>query len=418
MKYLLTLISTLLLFASCEKKEDDGPVFTKKEASRAVMIYMAGENNLTATGGVRYLKNDLDEIVEGSKQLADDQRVFVFVDSLGTTLNEKGKPYIIEVHGGQTYERKNYSEEFYSCDPDKFRDVISWMTDNIKAKAYGLVLWGHATGWIVENDTIASNRRAYGLDDAKDGGNYLAKWMNITQMASALKTLPKMDFIFADCCNMMGAEVGYELRDVTDYLIGSPAEIPGPGAPYDLILPILFKNGSDLYRGIIDTYFNYYLQAYNESSDPTISFLRGYSVPMAVIDTKYMEQLAQSTRDIVTTFAPEYPQTINVDGIPFYIYVDAPLMFDMKALIKKNATTEAYNAWEQAFNLAVPYHRMSQKWMTIYPELMTSFYYFNASVSMFIPMKLGAYTGGTYKYNATSNHFGWNRVIDWSRFGW
>ena len=51
---------------------------------------------------------------------------------------------------------------------------------------------------------------------------------------------------------MMTAEVGYELRDVTSYLIGSPSEIPGYGAPYDVIIPQLFKNGRELYRGIIE----------------------------------------------------------------------------------------------------------------------------------------------------------------------
>ena len=49
--------------------------------------------------------------------------------------------------------------------------------------------------------------------------------MNITQMARAMKGLPKLDYIFADCCNMMCAEVAYELKDATRYLIGSPAEI-------------------------------------------------------------------------------------------------------------------------------------------------------------------------------------------------
>ena len=54
MKYILTLISTLLLLTACHK--DDGADYTEQKATRAVMIYMAGENNLTkSAGGVRYL---------------------------------------------------------------------------------------------------------------------------------------------------------------------------------------------------------------------------------------------------------------------------------------------------------------------------------------------------------------------------
>jgi len=118
MKYLLTLVSAMLLFCSCSK-EDDGTDYTKTKATRAVMIYMAGENNLTAHQNVRYLQNDLQEIIEGSKTLADNQRVFVFVDSLGTDSKQKGTPYIAEVHGGKLNIRKQFDSDFYSCDPSR-----------------------------------------------------------------------------------------------------------------------------------------------------------------------------------------------------------------------------------------------------------------------------------------------------------
>ena len=421
MKYLLTLIGSFLLLVSCHK--DEAPDFTKQRATRAVMIYMAGENNLTkSSSGTRYLQKDLQEMIEGSKLLTDHQRLFVFVDSLGTDSQQKGTPYIMEIHGGQVYSRYKYDSDFYSCDPDKFQEVIGWMTQHVEADGYGLVLWGHATGWIVDPDTIVSSRRAYGYDEGKDTGTKAVKWMNITQMAQALKALPKMDFIFADCCNMMCAEVGYELRNATEYLIGSPAEIPGNGAPYDLIVPQLFKNGSSLYRGIIDTYYDYYQQEYNTSG--SYSDLKGYSVPLSVIDTKYVEQLAVQTRDILSTFAPEYPASVDVNAIPYYINIDSPLMYDMMGLVKKNAPSADYEVWERAYRQAVPYYRMSMKWMTSYSNLESAFKRFDQDaasygcVSMFVPMEGGSYTYGSYKYNTTSKNFAWTRVMEWNRFGW
>jgi len=387
------------------------------------MIYMAGENNLTENNSVRYLQNDLKEIIEGSKKLTDNQRIFVFVDSLGTNSKLKGTPYIAEIHGGKVYMRKQYDSEFYSCDPSRFQEVISWMTDNISADGFGLVLWGHASGWLVEPDSIPSSavasKRAYGYDTNGDsaGGE---KWMNITQMAQALKNLPKMDFIFADCCNMMCVEVGYELRNATNYLIGSPAEIPGPGAPYDLIMPYLFKNGSNLYQGIIDTYYDYYIDFYNKETQYGLS---GYSVPLSVIDTKYIEQLAQQTKSILSSFTPTYPLTIDLTGVPFYWYAYAPILYDMKAIIKTHIDNNEYNTWEQAFNQAVPYHRNSKMWMSI--ELDTyDFARFNqdddvwGNVSMYVPQSYSGYNMGVYKYNLTANNFEWNRMMDWSRFGW
>ena len=421
MKYLLTLVSTLLLLASCSK--DHKSDFTSQKATRAVMIYMAGENNLTQNGGKRYLQNDINEIIEGSRLLGDKQRVFVFVDSLGTNAAQKGTPYIIDVHDGKVYDRNQYDSDFYSSDPEKFRDVVSWMTGNIQADGYGLVLWGHASGWVVEKDSIVSSRRAYGQDYGQDDGTNVTKWMNITQMAAALNGLPKLDFIFADCCNMLCAEVGYELRNATSYLIGSPAEIPGDGAPYDKILPQLFLNDKALYQGIIDTYYNYYVDAYN-TSYPSLA---GYSVPLSVIDTRYIAQLATSTRDILDRFTggyPQYPQTPSLADIAYYIHIDSSMMYDMRAFIKSHTSSADFQQWDNVFQQAVPYHRMSMEWMTIYNSLEYAFGNFNEDesiygcVSMFIPQNRAAYTSGQYQYNKTAANFGWNRIIDWSRYGW
>ena len=430
MKYLLTFASALLLLMTACSKDDDKSDFTKNQASRAVMIYMSGENNLTSnSSGYRALQNDLSEIVEGSKTLAYNHRLFVFVDSLGTNEEQKGTPFIIEVHGGNVYERIKFDSDFSTADADKFREVVSWMTDNINADGYGLVLWGHATGWVVEKDSVPGpSRRAYGLDSGEDLGSKNERWMNITQMAQALDGLPKLDFIFADCCNMMCAEVGYELRNVTDYLIGSPAEIPGPGAPYDIMLFNLFKTGSNLYNSIIDTYYEYYLEAYKAE----YTSLAGYSVPLSVIDTKYMEELATATRDILDKFTDGYPlapDSPDLNGIAMYDGYDSPLMYDMRAFIKKHVSSDDFQTWEDIYRQAVPYYRMSMKWMTIYDgynsyNLEAAMNTFDKDqslygcVSMFIPLNLTAYNGGEYAYNKIAAHFAWNRIMNWGNYGW
>lgn len=422
MKYFFTLLGTLLLIVSCHK--DDAPEFTKQKAERAVMIYMAGENNLTKSGnGKRYLNSDIQEMIEGSRQLTDKQRLFVFVDSLTSTGSTKAAPYIMEIHNGQTYIRKQFESDFYASNPDRFEDIVGWMTSNIDAESFGLVLWGHATGWIVDPDSIVSSRRAYGVDSNEDCGSKSEKWMNITQMAQALSSQPKMDFIFADCCNMMCAEVGYELRNATDYLIGSPAEIPGDGAPYHLIVPQFFKKGSSLYKGIIDTYYDYYLEYYNESTSSSVSDLKGYSLPLAVIDTKYIRQLAEQTRDILATFTPEYPASISVSKVPFYIAIDSALMYDMMGVIQKNANASDFAVWESSYRQAVPYYRMSMRWMSAYSLIYTGFHNFNQDgsygcVSMFFPMYSTTYDSGKYRYNTTSRNYTWNNIMEWDRFGW
>lgn len=424
MKSFVLLFFAMVCLVACNH-DDDEPWSPSANASRTVMIYMSGENNLTYSSGYRFLRNDLNEIIEGSKHLSDNQRLLVFVDSLNTNKLQSGNPVILEVHGGEVYTRYEFDSDFYSCDPHYFKEVLQWMTSNAKADSYGLVLWGHASGWIVSNDTISSSlsrkdiTRAYGQDDGTDASGNGVKWMNITQMARALEGLPKMEFIFADCCNMMCAEVGYELRNATKYLIGSPAEIPGEGAPYDKIIPYLYKNDSELYKGVIDTYYNYYLEDYKSDIE-----LKGYSVPLSVIDTRQMDNLASATHDVLATFAPVCPESPMLDGLAYYWYYDAPIMYDMKAVIKANATLAAYSKWEESFKLAVPYYRMSMQWMTIYNGLEYRFGTFNQDenlygcVSMFVPLNTPSYTFGIFRLNSTYTRYGWNRVVDWSRFGW
>ena len=426
-KVLISLIMLTAIFTACNNDDEQHEYTPAAQAKRTVLVYMSGENNLTVSSGLRFLNDDLKELIDGSTHLSDDQRLLVFVDSLNTNSQQAGKPYIIEVHGGKIYELKQFDTEFYASDPSYFKQILQWTVANAPADSYGLVLWGHAKGWLVETDTIsmARQRRAYGVDTGADlSVSYGNKWMNITTLADALKATPKLEFIFTDCCNMMCAEVGYELRDVTNYLIGSPAEIPGNGAPYNLIAPCLFKQGCELYRSIIDTYYNYYTEAYKSRND-----LKGNSVPLAVIDTKYMANLAQATHNVMESFRepyPVYPQypDLTGDSIKYYFYEDVPVMFDMRAFVKTYAPSDEFDRWDQVYQLAVPYYRSSQRWMTSYMRMENSFQTFkhddtqNGCVSMYIPRYVESYFVSSYKYNYTFGRYQWSREIEWSRFGW
>lgn len=395
---------------ACQDDNENGGE-NNKENARTVLVYMSGENNLAG-----FIHSDLQEIKTGSKYLADNQRLFVFVDTLNTNGQAARTPYIMEIHGGEGEIVYEYDSDFYASDPAYFKEIIQKVFTMAPAASYGLVLWGHASGWAVSADSIAGTR-AYGQDTGADSGQRKEKWMNITQMAKALEGLPKLEFIFADCCNMMCAEVGYELRNATNYLMGSPAEIPGNGAPYHIIIPQLYQSNSELMcRNVIDSYYDYYGDVF-------------YSVPLAVIDTRYIEQLARETGAVLEKFTGGYPQypaypDLKADSIAYYWHYDVPIMYDMRAFIKAHVSDDAFQQWDQSFQLAVPYYRMALTWMTIYNQLEWAFKSFNQDdsrygcVSMFIPMNTSAYFNSNFHYNQTFNNFGWNRTIDWSRFGW
>ena len=432
MKHFLISITLLLLLTACHKDDENS---TPSISQRTVMAYICGDNNLST-----FAMDDIWEMEEGASTIPSGNTMVLFVDK---RYNDE-YPFIAKLTGNKYAPLDTlykYDSERYDSDPAVFREALEKMMQLCPAKEYGLVLWGHATGWLVDNDSIATqnSRRAYGYDE----GNQT--WMNITQMADVLEGLPKMKFIFADCCHMACIEVAYELRNCTDYLIGSPAEIPGRGAPYSMILKDLFSTSPTFYKDIVDTYYDFYNnpENLNITEISTWKYMtEGYSVPLSVINTANLPQLVSATRtfiDKVPNGYPEYPKSPDFTGIAYYFGLDVPAMYDMRAVMSRLISPEDFNTWDTVFREAVPYYRMSMKWMTVFDgRYVGSQYYYPyfynlqydmendafdttlpyGCVSMYFPVIGKGYDVGDFCYNLRANNFEWNRLMQWNRFGW
>ena len=165
MRRIALLLLALACLAACHDDDNEDPK-PELNTARSVLVYMAAENNLTVNKGIRFLRNDLNEIIKGSKQMTSNQRLFVFVDSLSGS-SKGGTPVLYEVRDGDTTLVQRFGRDFYSCDPAEFRKIVEWVQTNAPAKDYGLVLWGHASGWAVTTDTINQiqrTRTAYGTN--------------------------------------------------------------------------------------------------------------------------------------------------------------------------------------------------------------------------------------------------------------
>jgi hypothetical protein len=328
-----TLCAALLL-AGCCKEEAKEPEVLK----RAILVYAAGDNSLSDKY-LNYLDSDIRQMREASKQLGSSNKLVIFVD------NEYEKPYFLLIENGDTTRLKTMPEEMKSSDATTLYQAMKYVMDNYNAQSYGLVLWGHADGWIMRSGS--GPRRAYGVDH--NGGT---TWMNIPNMAGVLERLPKLKFIFADCCAFLCVENAYELRNCADFIIGSPAEIPGEGAPYNTVMPALFNQTGTFYKDVVDAYF--------------AQVSHGYKVPLAVVKTSEMENLAQATATTLASFAQDieadnkgkrYP---NTEGL---IYYYNHTQFDMQDVMLRFASTEQYTEWKKVFDNAVPYRKFTDVWM-------------------------------------------------------
>lgn len=418
MKHLTTAFlafSTLFLYSACGSDNSD-PDPVPETCGRTVIVYMAAENNLSS-----YAQENIDDMIKGAKSLASNDRLLVFVDRNST----KEKPFIMRLTGNDKQPVDTlykYSEDFYSSDAGKMKEVLAWCMKNYPSESYGLVLWGHADGWFIHTPTLRGTAwkskrnasRAFGWDTGDDIGGS-DNWMEIADMRDALAALPHdFKFIFADCCAFQSVEVAYELRNVTDLIIASPAEIPGAGAPYETIIPAMYnRTDGSLCQQLCDLY--------NEAGGT------GNRVAISAVDTDKLDNLADATKEVIINELNG--KTFNMDGLVYYfnninMYHPAErIMYDMMDFMRQNINSEAYTKWKQVYDSTVIYKRMSTKWdsgNSLYN--LVNFDDFTVTddnfggMSMFVPLE--RYNTTKENYNTLIKQTAWYNAVSWASIGW
>ena len=398
MKHLLTIFMALCLLTACHKHHDE-----PEPVDRAVLVYMAADNDLTD-----YLSGDLWEMMRGSQQLISSQKLILFID------NKNEYPYFLEVANGDTTRLSyRYKEDTKSSDYETLSYALQMLHSRYpQAESYGLVLWGHATGWVVEDESTSSaarstRRKAYGYDNGE--------WMEIKQMAKALESAPYLDFIFADCCAFQCVETAYELRHYTDYIIASAAEIPAEGGPYTTLIPALFSKADNFYEQVVDAYFEH--EYYDKLHEP-----------LSVVKTSELEALTTATYEALATCFTTTGMLESYPNVKDLIYYYNRNLFDMQDVMMRFVTdSTAYADWKRAFDRAVIYKKVVNRWRARYVQ----FYDFNISaedaekrmggMSMFVPRDPESdriYANFFARLNRTINQMEWYKDARLSDFGW
>lgn len=359
---------------SCSNDDDNG-YDNPAKARHTIIVYMAAENSLSGLA-----QNDIDEIILASDSVPKDVNIVAFVDQSDT----KQLPYVAWFKNGEMIKDRvlTMKEDAYASDPSVISETLKNIIQRYKADTYSLILWGHASGWLMENDTIATQlsgiQMAYGVDNGNNNYSNIGKWINIPTLASALvSTGIKFDIIMADCCCFQSVETAYEMKDAADYIIGSPAEIPGDGAPYAQLLPIMAQNidTEDKCISMAQQYYQHYAN-FNPA-------------PMSVIRTDRLQPLAEMTRALWHSIKDNH---LAAYGCTYYfINSYKPIFYDAQELATANCDNPTImEDWLKAMNEAVVYHKSSPRWDTI--SDMINFSSFSPSdektccVSMYLPL--------------------------------
>ena len=320
---------------SCNDKDE--PLDQPTIASRTILVYMVSNNTLGAYG---YDSNDLAEMVQASLNS----------DFNGGRLIIYHAPYnniptLYEISNGKVTLLKEYDLSALSVDAQRMQEVINDTKRIAPANSYGLILWSHANGWLQTGITNKANTPTDFTNTLNK--NYLAfgedqgKHMNITSLAQVIND-ENFDFIYCDCCYMGSIEVAYELRNATPYIIASATEIPADGMPYDYNLPLLFEDTTN-FKKVCATTYDLYNCKHSIDRSCTIS----------LIDTQYLEQLAQLTAQIYKNKEPIphgfKPQQFTLDANCYF--------YDFAQYIEAISTNhpQLYEEWENALNDAVIY---------------------------------------------------------------
>jgi hypothetical protein len=228
-----------------------------------------------------------------------------------------------------------------SVDATVMKTVFADAFTAYPAQTYALVLWSHADGWLE-----APSTRYFGLDKTN--------FMNISDLKQVLLTAPHFDYIYFDACYMSGIEVLYELRSFADYFIACPTETPGPGAPYDLILPAMFDRLNGAVK-ICEIYAEHYKSTYNGGEGLTNeNWTAGAAI--SVIKSDELEGLAEATRQLLPRYVPE--GDIPMAGVLLYDRRTSRYYhFDMDGLIKLLTNeNEDYRQWKTFYDRAVVFY--------------------------------------------------------------
>ncbi len=395
------------IFSSCSSDNETPAPPTPEPAptmaDRTVLVYIAGDNDLSS-----YASDDLKEMVAGI------EKVNTKKNNLIVYMDRGGDPQLIRLCKNTNNEviqdtLKSYSPR-NSVGVTEMQEVLTQVYDDYPASSYGLTLWSHADGWLPATaaNKLQATTRYWGVD-----GGFR---MDIFDLHTALQAAPHLDFVLFDACFMQSVEVTYELRDCADYFIGSPTEIPGPGAPYTEVVPAFFSSGTaeTVSKNIAEQYYAPYEAIFDASKDPTRTYWPS-GVSVGVIKSSQLENLAMATRSVLESYITS-GATVDVSGLFYYGKSSWMYYFtDFKAFVDLITDgNEAAAHWQQAFDAAMISFKTTPMNYSRYVKLFSM--EGSCGLSVYVPCR--STTAYRTSYNAFYAGYQWYTDVGWGAKGW
>lgn len=357
-KYLLLLLSTLLLsLTACQKSDEPQPEPQPEGTEHTLICYLLGHNlEYFYYKNIDMIKAALRTLSLEDATLQDRVRV-VYLFQQGS----RNKISLLEMEFEKGVCESKEIAVYDLPERTEAETISFFIGEAIKhapARSYGLIIGSHSRAWTpIDWDnqishyqprpqspqTIADHKlwlrpnahmitRYFG--DPPSSSDTYYSCIDITDMARGLEaTGVKFEYTIYDACFMANVESLYELRNTTKYAIGSVNEIMGYGFPYSRIIPHLLSTGGRSFDldGVCYEFYDHYAN----SAD------FGYSGCISLIDMSQMEALAESFRQVRATGIKE---GVSIGAFQCYDGLSKPLFVDLGDFTKLVAEDETAKA--------------------------------------------------------------------------
>lgn len=390
MEKLVLIVLAGLMLISCKKEPETTPPI---KADRTVLVYMA-VSNLTSQAEL-----NLADMAAGMEGLSGNLIVYVN--------RYPGNAALYRVNDDQTMVEVAQCGKEDPASAEVLQRVWNTTVQQFPADSYGLVMWGHATGWIPADLNITNQRSkpigeeisqplqsmerqiwtqmSDALPTKAFGGD-----MEISDMVAALPHDRKLDFLLFDACFMSSIEALYDLRNTAQYIIASPTEVMGDGFPYTDVTPLFFQETLNL-QGICQAF----VDSYRYSSSVQ-------SASVTLINTSELEPLATAVRNLHEAFPDP---TVDLDDVQPFESLTRHVFYDMEDYFKQFADgSSQFEAFQSQLAKTVVFSDCTDWIYSAYGAMFQCVNY--CGISTYVPQDIFPVYGATYAETAWAKAIG------------
>ncbi|HOS29682.1 MAG TPA: clostripain-related cysteine peptidase [Treponemataceae bacterium] len=120
-----------------------------------------------------------------------------------------------------------YTTNINTGNYEVLKKTIQFSRENYPAEQYGLIVWGHGTGWRGASQS-GSNTKAFAVDES--AGSYMTN----AELGKAVKD-QELSIIGFDTCFGGILETAYEIKDSAQIMIASEGSVPAGGWDYNVL---------------------------------------------------------------------------------------------------------------------------------------------------------------------------------------